>query len=309
MDEKFKKIKKEVSDLSDIVLEKESKKSESTKKWLLTIASAIILFLIILLIMKMLNQPDIDTGTEESLTNTQEHVEPMKQDQEIATTDESKEQKVDSNSENLFKKEPIIDETTETDIKFEEMVKKLKEQDVIEEATTAKPETEEAKSATNSDVIKRVQETAEKIKKEVPVVTTTKTQTPTTTTVVETITPPTQIVQEETIKPKKRVVHKAPKPKKVVKKSPAKSFENVHVPSVSGYFIQVGATTASFPNRKFLQKIKNAGFDYIVHTVYVKGRKIKKVLVGPYRTRDNAKAALPKVKANINPSAYIYKLQ
>ena len=81
------------------------------------------------------------------------------------------------------------------------------------------------------------------------------------------------------------------------------------IPSISGYFIQVGATAKSFPDKNFLTKIKRAGFDYIVHGVTVKGKHIKKVLVGPYSTRDGAQNALGSVKANINPSAYIYRIK
>ncbi len=296
MDEKLKKMKKEVGDLSDIVLGKESKRSHSTKKWILTIASALILFLIILLIMKMLNQPDVDTAGSDNIASVGENIETVNKDKELVTTEDS-----EGEQDNLFKKEPIIDESSNTDLKFEEMVKKLKEQDIIEETPTAV----QPKKEVVTDVVKKVQETTKEIKKEVPVVTTT-TQTPTQT-FVETIEPSAQIVQKEINKPVKKVVHN--KIKHTVKRSPSKSFEQVNIPSVSGYFIQVGATTASFPNRKFLQKIKNAGFDYIVHSTYIKGRKIKKVLVGPYHSRDGAKSVLPKVKANINPSAYIYRLK
>jgi DedD protein len=286
MDEKLKQMRKSAADLSDIVLEKESKKSESTKKWILTIAAALILFLIILIIMKMLNQPDVRTN-EENIAAVGESVETISQEEPADV------EKIESKKEeNLFKKEPIIDETSDTDLKFEEMVKKLKEQEAIEEAP--------APVVKKEVVVKKV----EKIKKEVPVITTEVEQTPT---IIETTPPPAQIVKRETI----TVAPPKPKPAPITKpkKEIAKTFEQVKLPTVSGYFIQVGATARAFPDKRFLNKIKSAGFDYIVHSVIVKGKKIKKVLIGPYSSRDRAKAVLPKVKSMINPSAYIYRLK
>ena len=128
MEEKLHQMRHKANDLSDIVLEKDSKKTESTKKWLLTAASMILLFLIILIIMKMLNKQDIQSS--DTLANVGESVETLNPaDMQEDTKQES---------ENLFKKEPIIDETSETDLKFEEMVRKLKEQDAIKEPVVEK---------------------------------------------------------------------------------------------------------------------------------------------------------------------------
>jgi len=267
MEENMKKMQQRANDLSDIVLEKDSKKSENTKKWLLTAASMILLFLIILIIMKMLNKPD--AGVQENIATVGESVESLApSDMQDATAQAE---------ENLFKKEPIIDETSETDLKFEEMVRKLKEQDRAEEPVTEKMA--EAKE----EVVPPVKEVkAQEIK---PVVE-----------VVKNVAAP--------------VVKKAPVAKKtVVTKEVISKAPETRIPSISGYFIQVGATAQSFPDKKFLTKIKRAGFDYIVHGVNIKGKEIKKVLIGPYTTRDGAKNALGSVKANINPSAYIYRIK
>ncbi len=275
MEDKLKQMKKRSNDLSDIVLEKSSKKTENTKKWLLTAASMILLFLIILVIMKMLNKTDV--GDSENIANVGDSVETLlPSDEEDAS--EKKE-------ENLFKKEPIIDETSETDLKFEEMVKKLKEQDAISEPATQKAP--EVKKETEKVVEKEVK--PQEIK---PVV---------------------EVVKDVT----KPVVEKMPEIKTqaakkvapVVHKEIISNFPETKIPSISGYFIQVGATAKSFPDKRFLTKIKRAGFDYIVHGVTIKGKHIKKVLVGPYSTRDGAKKALVSVKANINPSAYIYRIK
>jgi DedD protein len=292
--EKISKMERKNSDLSDIVLEKSSKTTESTKKWILTIASAILLFLIVLLVMKMLKQTDIDT-TEDNIANVGESVESINQDEQLK-----------EKSDNLFKKEPILDESSETDEKFEEMVKKLKEQDAIVEAPkeealkveTKKVEGEKAETPTIKpvEIVKEVKpkELQTIVQEPVPVITTP-----------IQVTPP---AIKKVKKPTKKIVQ----PKRVVKKPTkriSQTFAQTKVPTISGYFIQVGATAKSFPDKRFLKKIKNAGFDYIVHGVNVKGRLIKKVLVGPYSTKSGALNALPAVKANINPSAYIYRLK
>lgn len=281
MEEKLKQMRQRSNDLSDIVLEKDSKKTESTKKWLLTAASMILLFLIILIVMKMLNKPD--GVLDESIASVGESVETL-------AADDMQEATADDIQENLFKKEPIIDETSETDLKFEEMVRKLKEQDKIEEPVVEKV------AEVKKDVVAAAKPLVQEVKP-------------------REIKPVVEVVERElpirkTI-PYEAVPYQEPVVRKVAPKKPStpRYAPTTKIPSISGYFIQVGATAKSFPDKNFLTKIKRAGFDYIVHGVNIKGKQIKKVLVGPYHTRDAAKEALRGVKANINPSAYIYRIK
>ncbi len=283
MEEKLKQMRQRSNDLSDIVLEKDSKKTESTKKWLLTAASMILLFLIILIVMKMLNKPD--GVLDENIANVGESVETL-------AADDMQEAAAEDIQENLFKKEPIIDETSETDLKFEEMVRKLKEQDKVEVPVVEKVQKETvtvAKPLVEQPVVKEV-----KPKEIKPVVEVVERELPVRKTIPQDVAP-----------------YQEPVVQKVTPKKPAapKYTTATAIPSISGYFIQVGATAKSFPDKNFLTKIKRAGFDYIVHGVTIKGKHIKKVLVGPYSTRDAAKEALRGVKANINPSAYIYRIK
>ena len=288
MEEKLEQMRRKTNDLSDIVLEKSSKKNERTKKWLLTAASMILLFLIILIIMKMLNKPD-DT-MQENIGSVGESVE------SLASNDMQDALPTEEVQENLFKKEPIIDETSETDLKFEEMVRKLKEQDSVE-----------------TPIVKKIAEVKETTSPAVPAVTEVKPKeiTPVVEVVKEVQAPiaKTYPIQQPTQQPTKRV--KKPIAVQDVFTDTVTNYNKPvsKIPSISGYFIQVGATAKSFPDKNFLTKIKRAGFDYIVHGVTVKGKHIKKVLVGPYSTRDGAQNALGSVKANINPSAYIYRIK
>ncbi len=293
MEEKLKQMRQRNNDLSDIVLEKDSKKTESTKKWILTAASMILLFLIIVIVMKMFNKPE--NIVDDTLTSVNESVETLEPAQ---MQDASLEEADDTTADSLFKKEPIIDETSDTDLKFEEMVRKLKEQDKVQASAAAKEQ-------------EKVEEKAQEVAK--PLIQEHTVQAPVVQEVKPRVIQPVVEVTEEKLPPVRQTIPYEPAPvTKPVKhtRKPAPTYTPVtQLPSISGYFIQVGATAKSFPDKRFLTKIKRAGFDYIVHGVNIKGKQIKKVLVGPYSTRDEAKSALRSVKANINPSAYIYRLK
>ncbi|NPA29194.1 MAG: hypothetical protein GXO33_03320 [Epsilonproteobacteria bacterium] len=74
----------------------------------------------------------------------------------------------------------------------------------------------------------------------------------------------------------------------------------------SGYYIQVGAFRTD-PNRKFLKTIEKEGFPYILMTSTRNGVKYKKVIIGPYASRAEAKRALPQIKRRVNQNAYIFR--
>ncbi len=279
MEDKLEKLKKK-NDLSDIILEKDTSNNDKIKKLILGVASLVLLFLIILIAMKMFNTSNISPS--ESLTSIDESIENKSEeflnDVKTATSD---------TKDSLFKEEPIIDESSETDLKFEEMVRRLKEQDARENQKDLPLEIEKTKEINVLDKIKDIAETPIK-KVEEKIVEVVKKSKPEPVVV----TKPKVIEREQIISTKDEV---SPEP------SP--------ISSMSGYFIQVGATSKSFPDKRFLNKVKNAGFDYIVHKVVVKGQNIKKVLVGPYGTRAEARADLSSVQSKINPSAYIYRIK
>jgi DedD protein len=295
VEDKLEKLKKK-NDLSDIILEKDSSSNEKVKKLLLGVASLVLLFLIILIVMKMFNNSNISPS--ENLSSVGDKT-------EITDSDLLSNNIDDSSPSTLFKEEPIIDETSDTDLKFEEMVRRLKQQDStqsepIAEAINEQPtvamdqekktddlinKIKDATSNTVQTANTKIEETIQEIKPQVNI----------TSSPVKTIKPVT-ITQPEVI------TIREPKPIK-------KAVTSYPLSTINGYFIQVGATYQSFPNKSFLAKIKNSGYDYVVHKVSVKGRDIKKVLVGPYGTRDQARADLNNVKNKINPSAYIYRIR
>ncbi len=287
MEDKLEKLKKK-NDLSDIILEKDSSNGDNIKKLLLLAASLVLLFLIVLIGMKMFNNSNISPS--ENLASVGESIE-----QTSETIVDNTKTALDDTSDTLFKKEAIIDENSETDLKFEEMVRKLKQQDALENQEASIKDLD----ADLSTVIDTPKESVvDKIKE---------------------ITPqPIESIKRVETKVKK--VIKTTPPKVIASSKPAPKEIIIStkddyiappspISSMSGYFIQVGATSKAFPDRRFLQKIKNSGYDYIVHKVVIKGRNIKKVLVGPYGTRDQARNDLNGVQTTINPSAYIYRIK
>ncbi|WP_187648154.1 SPOR domain-containing protein [Nitrosophilus labii] len=75
------------------------------------------------------------------------------------------------------------------------------------------------------------------------------------------------------------------------------------------YYIQVGAFYKFSPNKKFLDKIQKSGYDYIIKTVIKNSSEVKKVLIGPYKTRAEAKKALSSIKKTVKKDAFIVRIK
>ena len=91
-----------------------------------------------------------------------------------------------------------------------------------------------------------------------------------------------------------------PKPKPVPKPVP-KQKKFTH----GNYYIQVGAFFNYPPDKKFLNSIKKENLSYEIITATKNGKTYKKVIVGPYPSRKEAKNDLPIIKKRINQNAYI----
>ncbi len=118
-------------------------------------------------------------------------------------------------------------------------------------------------------------------------------------------------VEEQTIpvqkpkitKTKKSLSSKKPATKKEIKSANIKTSKN------GNYYIQVAALTRDNPSKKFLELITKNGFKYKIVQAYVNGIKVKRVLIGGYKTYNDAKKVLPKVQANITSSAFVKRLK
>ncbi|MBD3800357.1 MAG: SPOR domain-containing protein [Campylobacterales bacterium] len=82
-------------------------------------------------------------------------------------------------------------------------------------------------------------------------------------------------------------------------------------PAVAGHpapgdvYIQVGSFSRYKPNRAFLDNIKRSGYEYTFHRVVINGATTNKVLVGPFKSRSDAKARLQDVRRKIESGAFI----
>lgn len=109
-------------------------------------------------------------------------------------------------------------------------------------------------------------------------------------------------IKKEKINPYKHIVVK--KDNKKESKSPLASTSKIR-----GYYIQVGAFSKK-PNNKLLNKLSNAGLNYKLYKVTIKGKKYIKLLVGPYKTYNIAKTKLSKVRrVSNNKKAYIKRFK
>jgi len=70
------------------------------------------------------------------------------------------------------------------------------------------------------------------------------------------------------------------------------------------YYIQVGSFSKYEPNKKFLNSIKRLGYGYKYHKV----GSLNKVLVGPFTTREEANRAKKRLRAKVEPGAFLVKL-
>jgi len=135
-----------------------------------------------------------------------------------------------------------------------------------------------------------------------------------------------EIVQEEVViqetkvqpvvtpKPKPKPKPKA-QPKPVVKRPVvAKPTKTPKKPSyINGvskgkHYIQVGSFAQYKPNKSFLNKITSGGNSYTFHEVMINGKRLNKVLIGPFDSKAQAKKALPKIRKNIIKGAFIVKV-
>ncbi len=78
-------------------------------------------------------------------------------------------------------------------------------------------------------------------------------------------------------------------------------------------YIQVAAKLRCLPNeqydnKKFLNKIKSYGYHYIIYnTVNSEGKRVSKVLIGPYRCFSDAKRDLCNVKKRVARDAFVFR--
>lgn len=128
----------------------------------------------------------------------------------------------------------------------------------------------------------------------------------------ELIAGPEEIIEEEPTEVVVPAKYEKPIIKKPAVKPTAKAVvakKSTAAPAVSGnYYLQVGSFGRYSPDTKFLKKITDSGYTYKLHDVVVNGKKITKLLIGPYATDKAARAELNNVRAKIEPGAFLSRI-
>jgi DedD protein len=129
-----------------------------------------------------------------------------------------------------------------------------------------------------------------------------------------------EMKKQEIVQPKAKKVISAQKVQKNLEKVATKKIEKA-IPikikttkvdgtvAIKGVYIQVGATSRLTPDKKFLAKLAAENHEYRLLPIDIKGTKVTKILIGPYKTNTEAKAKLADIKTNINKDAFIYRVK
>lgn len=108
----------------------------------------------------------------------------------------------------------------------------------------------------------------------------------------------------EYVEPEKPVVQE-PVHKAVVKPTPK---PKVKTASKGHYYVQVGSFSRYSPDKKFLSSITNRGYKYSYHKVTRNNKTLNKVLIGPFNSERDARAALTNIRKHIIKGAFLTKI-
>ena len=180
----------------------------------------------------------------------------------------------ETKDDQLFKQVPIIEEEGKKE-SFEEMVKKLKEKEIKRSENTPLPTTPEP-------VKEEVREIATKV--------------------------------EAVVVPKVEDVKQVFKEITPVKTAPAKtntapqSQADNGTDATKGEYIQVAATSKRSPDAKYLKTLADKSYNYRLYKTTIKDKPYIKILIGPYKDSAEAREALPAVKKDLNPNAFVFRV-
>ncbi len=110
----------------------------------------------------------------------------------------------------------------------------------------------------------------------------------------ETPEPKVEVVQKPKVAKETQTVQKTPK-------TTAGISKQLH------YYIQVGSFTKQ-PDKKFLAKIKQNGYNYRLYKTTIRGKKVTKVLIGPFGSKKAARAKLSDVRKKIIRDAFLARI-
>jgi len=96
------------------------------------------------------------------------------------------------------------------------------------------------------------------------------------------------------------------KAKAIVIQAPIEEIEPSR--TEGSFYIQIGSFIGH-PKQSLLTKIKHLGLNYHIIKFSKNGKQISKLLIGAYKTRNQAKTILPKVTRNIRRDAFIAEIR
>lgn len=111
--------------------------------------------------------------------------------------------------------------------------------------------------------------------------------------------------------PKAEPAQKSVTPK-VVKKEQPKQEPKKQASATSnlskGSYIQLASLSKFNPNATLIKKIKEQGYAYHIYETSVNGKKVVKVLVGPFNTNELT-VNMEKIKKDISDKAFVYRVK
>ena len=114
---------------------------------------------------------------------------------------------------------------------------------------------------------------------------------------------------EAKAEPKKVVVKKKVIPTKpIVKKETQVTKKKTSVSKKGSWYVQVGSFARVNPHKRLIAKIKRLGYDYKQYQSTINGKKMTKLLIGPYETYKAAQKAKPTISSEIEAAAFIYQV-
>lgn len=284
-------------DMNDVILnDDENQKNTNIKKILTAIAILVVLFLIVLIIMRFINNGNIETNNELVMPSEEKIMQPEQPKNDQISKPEVKV----ILPENKTNEKEDLKEVPEKEIQIkpiekieqtEEIAEKKEDNNTISQIKTQESK-QDLKDETKTEqpvIIKKENESKKEPKK-----TETKQQVPHQKTIAK------PVKQSKQSNENKQKSNKTKLDEKVLTQPQTKLQ--------AGNYIQVLAASQITANSTYMKNIIDKGYNYTLYKTKVAGKEYIKVLVGPYSGAELNKA-LKDIKTDINKDAFVYKVK
>lgn len=305
--------------MADILLDKDKaaqEKSVNIKKILMGISVLVIIFLIVLIIMKFINRGNIDTNDSITMPNEQEILTPNTKNNEMAqntanTPTVEQQIKIQTKPAEIQQIEPssqTTKEPTQIEIKPDNSNAKVVE---IKPIAIAPEPPKKVEQPVKIEEPKKILETTQ-IKKEITVPQKPKKIEKTQNTNIKKSGPvkAQQTATKQNVESKKneKSVFSNNSKNKQIKVSDIKNAKPkaATVATTGNTYIQVLAFSSDKKENIVTKKLKEKGYSYKFQDAVVNGKKMTKILVGPYDNA-NIESKIKQIRSEINPEAFVYR--